>query len=495
MIMKLINKLLIARVDEEPTDLKAYLKMVETGKFYNRMVYGVAEDKRGFHIVDPVEAPGSLSVGGMGSGKSLGCRFTLITRMISNSEHDLFILIDPLKGMTDYTCLFPLKENVITALNNPAKLIPVIDMVHAECMARKDAFSAVGAKNIYEYEKMMRKKDPNYRLARIIICFEEFHAVPNSEYIKFSFKCDNPGTVAYKLKEIMRISRSYGFSIHCASQRATPDDVPSTLKPGLSTMMAFRVNNPGDAAAINLPACADIRSEQRGRCVYEGGFMQFPFLPDETAIALLQKYYKPLKAKLLKYSVADYHKALEGEGNEGMVRVKPYKDILTNISEYNPIAVYTRFLEAFNFKIDRQNNPALGVQLIAERNNVKYAVLAVTNRTQTNDKNLEAFKDGAKMLDCDSAIVIGMESGLGSVGSKMKDLVKYTADSDDLNRIADVLDNRDKLEAEGRFDQMYDKLVFAKDPSNSSDKKSSSTDDDDDDDGPDFSDMRKKLKL
>lgn len=40
-----------------------------------------------------------------------------------------------------------------TALNDPAKLVPAIEMVYQECMARKDEFSRVNAANIYQYEK------------------------------------------------------------------------------------------------------------------------------------------------------------------------------------------------------------------------------------------------------------------------------------------------------------------------------------------------------
>jgi hypothetical protein len=503
-LRKLVNKFLMVPEESEPTDLKGYLKMIESGKLHNKLCYGIAEDKRGFHIVDPKDNPGSLSVGSMGSGKSVGIKFTLITRMLSNSEHDFFVLVDPLKGMADYSCLFPYTENVVTALNNPAKLVTVIDMLHAECMARKDAFSEVQAPDIYTYEKIMKKKNPNFRLARIVICFEEFHLIPNSEYIKFGYKVDVVGSAAYQLKELMRISRSYGFTFHFGTQRATPEDVPSTLKPGLTTMIAFRVTNAGDAGAMNLPQAADIRSEQKGRCAYEGGYMQYPYFTDETAIRLLKKYYSPLKAKMLKYSVADFHKALEGEGNDGMVWVKPYKDILMNITQFNPLEVYTRFLQSFNFKVERQTNSALGVQLIAERNNIKYAVLAVmpdtqNSRSSVTPKTIQVFKDGAKILGCENAIFISSSSGGRDVNGDS--FFKFTADGEDLHRISEVLDNSKKLEASGNYTELFNKLVFAKDPvfkKESKDLDEDESNDDDDDDGSTkdaLAELRKKMKL
>lgn len=62
------------------------------------------------------------------------------------------------------------------------------------------------------------------------------------------------------------------------AQRATSDDVPSSLKPGLSTTMAFKLNNPGDASAINLPLAATIKIDERGKCASEEGLNQYPYM-------------------------------------------------------------------------------------------------------------------------------------------------------------------------------------------------------------------------
>lgn len=493
MFRKLFDKLLVAKVETEKTDFNGYISLLESGFFLDKVCYGIAEDRRGFLNVDPVNQPGALYIGGMGSGKSISARFTLLTRLFSNSEHDIYILVDPLKGMTDYACMFPLKQNVATALGSPAKIIPVIDMIHAEIMERKDAFSKINATNIYDYEKKMKSKNPDFKLARIFLCVEEFHSVPNSEQLKFSYKSDTPGTSAYKLKEITRVGRSYGVTLTAMSQRCTPDDFPSTLKPGITQLMAFRVNNPGDAAAANLPQAADIRMEQRGRCVYEGGQIQFPYLPDESADILIKKYYKPLKAALLKYQMKDYHNALSGEGNDGMVWVKPMREILNNITEFNPLEVYTRFLSVFDFKVTRQTNNALSVSLIAEKEDVKFAVLCISGRGQTSEKALQAFKEGANILGCSGAIAIGNETISSSVSGSFKDFEhSFIADGEDLGRIADILDNKTKLIDSGHFERLYSKLVFNKQITA---KTESVEDEDSDSFESDFEELRKKIML
>lgn len=458
--MGYLNKLLMLPVEREEGDFQSYLDKLNSGAFVDRMFYGIAEDRRGFLIVDPVQQPGALYCGGMGSGKSIAMRSTLITHMAANSHNTIYLLVDILKGMTDYALLFDYEKNVATALNDPAKLVPAIEMVYQECMARKDEFSRVNASNIYEYEKIMRKQDPNFPgLARVILAIEEFHAVPNAEVIKYHMNVDRNGSVASMLKDLLRVGRSYGIQLLAASQRATSDDFPSSLKPGITQLMAFRVNNPGDATAINLALAADIRMEQRGRCVYEGGFIQFPFIDDETGKEILKKYYKPLKAKLLKFQMKDYHTAFSGEGNQGMVKVKTLKSLIENFNSFKTEDIATRILESFNFLVTSQPNKALPVNLIAKRNNITYGVMLLQGRSGGSKKAVEAFKEGLKMLNCDSMIAISIDGMIPTeVMGARKELNGYDLDVEDLQRIASILDNKELLIKENKFDQMYNNL-------------------------------------
>lgn len=470
--MGILNKLLMVEVEKEEGDLNSFLRKLDAGEFKDRMNYGVAEDRRGFLLVDPVQQPGALYCGGMGSGKSIAMRFTLITHLLANSENTFYVLVDTLKGMTDYALMFddngkaPYPKNVAVALNDPAKLIPVIELIHQECMARKEEFSHYKAPNIYEYEKIKRQEDPSYPgLARIVLAVEEFHAVTNSEVLKYQMRVDQPGSAAYMLKELLRVGRSYGITLMAATQRATSDDFPSSLKPGITQLMAFRVNNPGDATAINLTNAADIKMEQRGRCVYEGGFIQFPYLDDKSAKALLKKYYKPLKAKMVLNQVEKYHEAFSGEGNQGLVKVKKFKGLFENLGQFKIEDVATRVLETFDFSVEPQTNAALGASLVAQRDGYKYAVMLISGRMVISKKFIESFKEGAKILGCNRVLAIHFDSS-GSMNSELNSLIKemggYYVDAEDLTRISQVLDNKISLEREGTFDQLYNKLVLVK---------------------------------
>jgi hypothetical protein len=469
-MFSLIKKLLNVPMDKEEGDFKSYLNRVDNGSFKDKMCYGISDDKRGFLTVDPVENPGALYCGGMGSGKSIAMRFTVLTHFITNSQNTIYILVDTIKGMTDYRPLFDYRDNVAVAINDPAKLVAVIEMLTAEMHSRKDAFSKIGANHIYKYEAMMKKHDPAHTgLARIVLCVEEFHTITTSDIIKYSQNVEKPGTAAFLLKEMLKVGRSYGITMLAATQRATSDDFPNSLKPGITQTMAFRVNTPTDASAINLSHASDIRMDQRGRCAYESGYIQFPYIDDEVAVQLLKKYNKPLKAKLLKYQMNDYHTAFEGEGNEGMVQIKTFKSLFDTWQQFNADDIVSRLLRYFEFDVVKQRNQGYNIQLIATRDNIKYGVYIIKQTTgNTSDKVMTSVSESAKILNCEELIVIHLPAGIQVPQPVVKAVSAFgprnglTLDFEDLAKIANIVDHKSKLEEEGSFEQMYNSLSIAK---------------------------------
>lgn len=464
---KWLSNKLLAKVKDEEGSFPTYIKALESGKFRHRMFYGIGERLRGFVTTDPIQNPGALFIGGMGSGKSVAMRTTLVTHLCANSQDTIYILMDALKGMTDYAILFGLKDNVAYSINDTAKITPVIDMIYKETMARKEEFSRddIQAKNIHEYNDKMMQKDPNFKpLAHIIFAIEEFHAIPPAKEVKFHMNVDRPGSTAYKLFQLLRVGRSYGVQMMAATQRATSDDMPSTLKAGLSQTMAFRVNAPGDATAANLPEAAEIRKEQKGRCVTQDGPIQFPFLGDETINEMLDKYYKPLSGRMMMYTMDDFHKAFSGKGNSGMTKVSPLKELVDFANQFAYGDIVARFLEEFDYEVEMVEDEALGVNSIAKKNGEQYAVLAVEGRDQSTDKFVEKFKNGMNLLGCEKVLAITLDSNMpGSIKNLVSDFRGSLAvDKEDLIQVAMVLDNKENLKKNNRYDDLYSKLIFIK---------------------------------
>lgn len=456
-LANLLRPILVAPIQKEEGDLDSYLKALDKGKFVDKLCYGISDQKRGFYILDPVQQPGSLYCGGMGSGKSVSMRFTAATHMAANSQNTFYVFMDAAKGMNDYRMLFDnsvvdTSSGVAYGIDEVSKIVPLVDMVHAESLARKEEFSRVGATNIYDYDKKMRKINPNHKdIARIVIFIEEFHTIPNAACVKFSMLVDRPDSIAYKLKELMRVGRSYGIFFNFATQRATYDDVPGQLKPGISTMLCFKMNNPGDAAAMNLAHAQEISVEQRGRCAYEGGFIQFPYLSDDALAELLKKYYKPFNGTMLKYTPAQFRTALLEEGTSGMVKVKPLSEVIKNWNSFDFKDIVNRVLSIFGFTTEQQTNPAYLAELIAIKNGKRYAIkLAKENKDIGNSKIIEALKNGAKSLHVDGLFIFSGENVRVQSDNNYK-----VIDFDDLMQIGNIVDNKEKLEKEGTFREMY----------------------------------------
>ena len=521
-IKKIVQDLFLAPIPNVEGDIHSYVKAIESGKFKNKLVYGVSDKEKGFLMYDPIKNPGALYCGSMGSGKSIAMRFTVATHIATNSENTVYLLMDPLKGMTDYALLFDGKKkdfskNIAHATNDAAKVVPLVDMVFDEAMERKFLFSIFSSKNIYDidlklndiYQEIVKlsnvkdeedlynqlinlsnasvqnwhevvselktlkeekklffkvfeqfldlkksgeKKHPG--VARIIICIEEFHKIPNSNYVKFNMQSDREGSIANKMKELMRIGRSYGIAFMFATQRGTAEDVPTSLKPGLSVMMCFKMSNPGEAGALNLPHANEITQNQRGRCAYEEGFIQYPYLDDKPLMELMTRYYKPLKAKFLKYDMNDYRTAFAGKGNSGMVKIKPFRDLVQFHNQFDLEDIIARLLEAFNIKTEIQENKAYVADQIGIKGDDRYAIKLIKDRNDGSDKIIDALTKGAEKLNCNKILIIGLEFIPPSLQRKESDDF-VVLDKDDLLQIANIFDNKEVLQKEGSYNELY----------------------------------------
>lgn len=289
--------------------IKDYEKKIQDKSFKGLVTYGVKDD--GLYLTrDPFDQPGSLFVGSMGSGKSVSGFFTAMTHRLANSENSLYFFVDTLTNAMDFKLLWDdtlgyNKTNTIGVIKTDEKVVELIDFLYKEAMARQSLLSKGGFISLKDYNLN------NKPVAECHVFIENFHSIPNSPLIKFSMTHDINNSTAFKLKTLHKIGRSCGIFFNYLSQRATYDDIPSSIKQGLSNMMCFKMNNLGDAVAMNLSHAQEISADQRGRCAYEAGFLQFPFLSQEMAEELIGKYDKPLSSKLLTSKISELKKKLK----------------------------------------------------------------------------------------------------------------------------------------------------------------------------------------
>lgn len=478
------TNLLVAPISKPQGDLESFINALESGMFDDKLFYGISQRERGFALLDPFKDPGALYVGKMGSGKSIAMKTTLLVHMLANSEKTMYILYDDLKGMSDYKIFFPMIKNCAYAINDKDKIIPVIEMIYAELLERKKEFAKNGnANGIPEYEKIMRKKNPNFEgVARIIFCVEEFHSITTNDRIKFAYRSETEGTVAFKLRELMRVGRSYGITLLAATQKASGDDFPSTLKSGISMMNAFKVSNPNDVAFMGaeLQSAADLPPNTHGRCLGNNDFgeIQYPYIEDSVAQKMINTYVKPLKAKMFRFQLQDFQTAFDGVGNDGMVDVLDYNTVLKNYEQYNFNKITEKFLNAFDFKLTPQENALFFANFIAERDGEYYAVYSSGSSKEgpgQADKIVSKMKEMLPLisqnlkLKIEKMILIFAEGAPASAKNNSKE-GSFVLEKFELKITADFLDKQNEMKAvlpEEEYNKIYSIMPLARKPKNS----------------------------
>lgn len=466
-IFNLFSKLFYAKPQSNVLSTKYYLEKLESGELSRKVFMGIADFSADFLTADPISTPGLLCIGGQGSGKSKGLKAAAVTALAASPETSAFFLVDPLKGMGDYTTMFPYEKNVCVSIgkdNDEAmlKFSILIDMLYEEMTARQKAFIEKEASDLHDYEKKTGEK-----VANLFIVCEEFHAITLHPKVNFFENANEDGTVANKMKKLARAGRSYGICIMAATQRATQTDFPSDLRAGITNILAFQVKTSADAAMVNLGHAADIKSTQRGRAAHEEGFIQMPLFTDEFCTKLLKKYYKPLSAKLFLHKMEDYRLALGDEGVKGAVKNQALLKVVKNIESYQLEDVSERILKLFDFTLEEQSNKALHFQQYALKNGKKYAVWSIDafknasssrgmsrGRSNMDDREIDRVKKELKSKGCDGLIVItNSSSKTGLSGENIIDLDKF-----DMVNIAEILENEESLKEEGLWDEKYNSI-------------------------------------
>ena len=280
----------------------SYFNHLKKGSLKNKFIFGVDLDTEKFYVASQIKNANTLITGAPGTGKSNALKFILLSHLANNSEDTVYCLIDPVSGMTELNELYRNKrysKNIINCIDeldgdNISKVLNLIDYLYKELMARQNIFYKEGVVDYLEYERKTKEK-----LTKFMVVIENFYTLPNNKDIKFHMKCDQEDSSAYKLKKIFRAGRKMGIHFVISTNRATSADLPSAIGTSISNRFTFRLNNPGEASAINLSHANDISADETGKAAYEDGFLQVPLIDAESMTNILTQYYKPLVSKTI----------------------------------------------------------------------------------------------------------------------------------------------------------------------------------------------------
>lgn len=406
---KLLDYLFFPPKETNDFDLSRYIQDLNSQKFRDVFNLGVSEDKGGSWLLKNFsKEPNAIFVGAMGSGKSVAANFSVLTWMLANSDQTILFLADTLKGANDYQALFDYPQ-VYKVFNSEVGIHRVIDLIYDETMARKEAFNEINAESIEEYEKKMKKitGDPNYRLSRIILMMEEFHAIPYN-ILNFDKDFKTPNTSAFKFHQITRIGRTYGSWLVACSQKGTKSDVPPEVIPNFTQKQIFKVNRNEASYFLSDTRASELRSDQKGRCFTDFGEVQFPFININSQRKLLEKYMKPMTANsayLTDKLIRDY---LGGRSTEELYKLKKLPDLIEGIESYDHNVVVAMMHKRLNHgvtPVDSTIDP-FGISLIVEwPNKGKIAVMVRVHSKKITAKHLNNLYKGMQTMGCDRGIL------------------------------------------------------------------------------------------
>lgn len=173
----LFEKIYLPKTKVEDINLNSFLDKVDAGELNRRICLGVSESTQGLISRELRTNPGCVTIGGQGSGKTTTMKSITLGHFMANCDNTLYVLIDALKGASDFSNMFHL-NNVVTALNDMRKVAAVISMLFTEYERRKVAFVKIGSFEHWKavrYNSLLDKKDPDYE-KKIIVPPQETEA-------------------------------------------------------------------------------------------------------------------------------------------------------------------------------------------------------------------------------------------------------------------------------------------------------------------------------
>ncbi len=189
-------------------------------------------------VGDLAKMPHLLVAGSTGSGKSV-CVNTLITSLLFKylPGELRFLMIDPkMVELTPYDGIPHLVRSVVT---NPVDAAGVLLGAVAHMERRYKMMSAVGAKNLEQYNAKMRQTGET-ELPHLVIIIDELA----------DLMITSPKEVESAIMRLAQMARATGMHLILATQRPSVDILTSLIKVNVPARIAFAVSSSHDSRTI-----------------------------------------------------------------------------------------------------------------------------------------------------------------------------------------------------------------------------------------------------
>lgn len=424
-----------------------FIRDLQSKEFNDQFVLGVLEKEGGKWLKqDFVESPNAIYVGAMGSGKSRATVFSILTWMLANSEKTQLFIVDPLKNAGDYGPFFAKTggkrkfEQVYEILNSNEGIMRLIDLIYDEYIERQKIFKKINSESIKDYEKRSGEV-----INRCVVVFEEIHAV--FQAIDFGTNFKKPLTPANKFWQLMKVGRAAGIWFFGATQRGFSSDIPTEIVNNFVNKLIFQVGVNESNYFIGNKGAAEITAEQKGRCLTQYGFVQFPYVNNEDIERLLEQYVKPLKGKFAYLTPKIMESYLQGTTIEEIYDNKKLNELVQSIESNEAELVVSILHKRTGHKVEKIDSSSnmQGVSHIIEINkDVRVAVVtrASATKKKVNKKHLVNLKKAMTIHECVRGIIYTSSTDLSAALYKAAD-----------ERDIEIVDHEDMLRMAFRIEQ------------------------------------------
>ena len=210
-----------------------------------------------------VEEPHLLIAGATGAGKSVSINSLISTLLLLHTPQSLHLYLgDPkIVEFQEYRGL----PHVKGFETKPEKIVEMIGGVLQEMEKRYQVLGEKGKKNIYEYNRSIRK--PENFMPYVVLVIDEFADLMTTT---------NNNTFTEYVQRIAQMARAAGIFIILATQRPSVEVIPGIIKANFTNRIAFRCASEIDSRVIlDSPLAATLLGRGDGLIKNSHGITRF----------------------------------------------------------------------------------------------------------------------------------------------------------------------------------------------------------------------------
>ncbi|WP_374687087.1 DNA translocase FtsK 4TM domain-containing protein [Promineifilum sp.] len=220
--------------------LRDVMESAEYGRLKSPLRIGLGQNVAGQPIAADLSVmPHLLIAGTTGSGKSVCVNGLIACLLLQNTPDELrLVMIDPKRvELTGYNGIPHLAAPVVVDMD---RVIGTLQWALREMDNRYKLFAALGARNIGEYNKKVRRDQNQQKLPYIVIVVDEL-----ADLMMLA-----PEDTERSITRLAQMARATGIHMVIATQRPSVDVVTGLIKANFPARIAFAVASGTDSRVI-----------------------------------------------------------------------------------------------------------------------------------------------------------------------------------------------------------------------------------------------------